>query len=112
MNANQLHILRHSIGLEDDGSGREYRNHYVTGPDDADCQALVSMGFMVRAQRNALIAQDDFLYRVTEAGMIEARKRTTLERLTRGQVRYREWLKVADATGLSFGEYLKGAPKC
>lgn len=71
----QLHILRHSLGIERSG-GREYRNHFVTGPgsdDYADCTALVEQGLMTRRAGNALSGGDDIFY-VTEAGKAAAKR--------------------------------------
>jgi len=45
----QLHILRHSLGLNDSGEGREYRNHFATDAetkDGLDCQRLCALGLM------------------------------------------------------------------
>lgn len=66
----QLGILRHALGLKDDGSGRSYRNHFVTGPgsdDYSDCEALVSTGSMTKHLGSQLTGGDPF-YRVTVAG--------------------------------------------
>ncbi len=44
---NKLHILQHSLGLDQFGEGRQYRNHFAAGPggqDFADCVALTEMG--------------------------------------------------------------------
>ncbi len=49
--AAQLAILRHALGLNQDGTGRAYRNHFVTGPgcdEYLDCTALVDAGLMTR----------------------------------------------------------------
>lgn len=40
----ELEILRHSLGLKNNGSSRQYRNHFVTGEGSDDyphCVALV-----------------------------------------------------------------------
>lgn len=47
VNAKQLGILRHSIGLDDAGRGREYRNYFVAGVvDEPVCRELVDLGLM------------------------------------------------------------------
>lgn len=72
MSENQRHILQHSLGLS---SGRQYRNHFCTGPgstDYDDCMALVEQGLMTRRAGNALSGGDDIFY-VTEAGIAEAK---------------------------------------
>lgn len=68
----ELSILRHSIGLDDSGRGRQYRNHFCAGGDDvAVCRALVSQGLMVEGQASALTGGDP-LFHVTAAGIREA----------------------------------------
>ena len=65
-----LQILRHSLGLRDDGKGRAYRNHFVTGPgstDYDDCEALVGAGLMRKHAGNSMTGGDP-CYVVTEAG--------------------------------------------
>lgn len=65
---NQLHILRHSLGLT---RGTEmFRNHFVTGEgssDYPDCCALVDAGLMTRRKGNELSGGDDWFI-VTDAG--------------------------------------------
>lgn len=67
---NDLDILRHSLGLNQNGNGRSYRNYFVTGPgsdDYAICMSLVERGLMTRSKGNAITGGDD-VFRVTEAG--------------------------------------------
>ena len=74
MNTEQLAILRHSLGLRDDGRGRAYRNHFVTGEGSTDyphCMALVDAGLMTRRKGSALSGGDD-IFIVTEAGRLAA----------------------------------------
>jgi len=70
MNAEQLHILQHSLGLDRYGQGTMYRNSFVTGAGCADhraCMALVARGFMTRRARVKLFGGDD-IFTVTDAG--------------------------------------------
>jgi len=49
MDKGLLHILRHSVGLDDHGKGNQYRNHYAASPGSesfAKCNELVEMGYM------------------------------------------------------------------
>lgn len=72
--ASQLHILRHALGVRDDGKGRPYRNHFVTGPgsdDFSDCEALLSAGLMSKQPGNVLTGGDP-CYRVTSTGVAVA----------------------------------------
>jgi len=77
MNEQQLSILRHSLGLDANGRGRPYRNHFVTGygsDDFSACRALVAEGLMTHRRGNELTGGDD-LFIVTEAGRAAAVER-------------------------------------
>ena len=68
MNKKQLHILRHSLGIE--YGKKEYRNHFVTGKGSKDynsCMALVSSGHMTRKKGDAATGGDDIFF-VTDKG--------------------------------------------
>src|SRR4051812_5384623 len=44
-----LRILRHSLGLDEFGRGKQYRNGFITGPESDDfpkCSELCDFGFM------------------------------------------------------------------
>lgn len=102
----QLHILQHSLGVDEYGQGNMYRNHYVG--DCESCRPLVSLGLMTEHPASELTGGDP-LFRVTEAGkkaMIEASPKPP--KLTRGQKRYREFLDSgAGDCGYTFGTWLK-----
>jgi hypothetical protein len=71
MTPKQLGILRHALGLRTDGSGRPYRNHFVTGPgsdDYDDCKALVEQGLMIKLPGDNGLDGGNDCFRVTEAG--------------------------------------------
>lgn len=73
--AKQVGILRHALGLNDDGGGRAYRNHFVTGPgsdDFEDCEAMVARGAMTKRLASELSGGDP-VYRVTEVGFAIAK---------------------------------------
>jgi hypothetical protein len=103
----KLHILQHSLGLDEYGEGRQYRNHFVTGPGSDDwghCVSLVGDGLMTQQRGNALTGGDD-CFRVTPKGIdYVALNSPARPKLTRSQQRYREFLD-ADC-GLSFREWL------
>ncbi len=103
-----LHILQHSLGLDQYGRGQWYRNHFVTGPDGtdfADCRALVACGLMTDHGPQEL-AGGMHCFSVTELGMTIVREFSPLPpKLTRSQRRYEEFLK-ADC-GMKFGEWLR-----
>lgn len=107
---NRLQILQHSLGLDQYGEGRQYRNHFCTGPgstDFDDCRALVADGLMTERSGNALSGGDS-VFHVTPKGIdyvaLNSSKRPPEPKLTRSQKRYRAWLN-ADC-GLSFAEWL------
>lgn len=70
MTDRELSILRHAIGLRVDGTGRPYRNHFVTGPGSTDydcCCELADRGLMRRHKGNA-ITGGDYWFSVTDQG--------------------------------------------
>lgn len=108
MESKLLHILQHSLGLDQYGGGEPYRNHFVTGPGSKDhpaCMDLVGLGFMTRRDGNPLSGGDD-IFRVTDAGKVAVTKHSpTPPKLTAGQRRYQAYLD-ADSS-YTFGEWLK-----
>lgn len=73
--AAQLAILRHALGLRDDGSGRMCRNSFVTdrgGDDYAHCLALVAAGIMTEHPGGPLSGGSP-VFTVTELGRNVAR---------------------------------------
>lgn len=108
MNTKLLHILRHSLGLDEYGRGTFYRNHFVTGEgskDHADCMQLVTDGFMTVRSGNELSGGDD-VFRVTEAGKAAVAEHSPAPpKLTRSQKRYQDYLD-ADCS-MTFIEYLR-----
>lgn len=110
MDSKKLHILQHSLGLDQYGEGRQYRNHFVTGEGSDDfplCRELVADGLMTERAGNKLTGGSPVFF-VTRAGIDFVAKISPIKppekKLTRSQRRYREWLR-ADC-GLSFGEWI------
>lgn len=69
----ELLVLRHALGLKDDGNGKSYRNYYAAEPNDPVCKALAVKGDM---ERRPVHAWGDLLYyRVTEQGVKRARQK-------------------------------------
>jgi hypothetical protein len=105
-----LHILQHSLGVDQFGQGRQYRNHFVTGEGSDDhptCCGLVAAGLMTRQNGNQITGGDDAFF-VTDAGRrYVAENSPPPPKLTRGQARYRDWLSVSDITGETFIEFCK-----
>ena len=107
MDKELLHILQHSLGLDKYGQERQYRNHYVAGGDDVPkCRELVALGHMREHTANALTGGDP-CFTVTRAGIdAVAEHSPPPPKLTRGQQRYRDYVKVADCFE-DFGHYLR-----
>jgi hypothetical protein len=97
----QLHIIQHSLGLDQYGRGREYRNHFVTGPgssDFADCEALVDGNCMV-VRRNLPLAggPGNNCYTVTNWGRRKMHEQSPEpSKVSKSKKRYLEYLEVAD----------------
>lgn len=108
-----LHILQHSLGLNQFGRGKAYRNRFVTGPGCTGfdtCLILAEAGLMVRMtewENDPLCGgAGASLFMVTEKGReIVMLKSLPEPKLTRGQKRYRDYLR--SDCGLSFGEWLR-----
>jgi hypothetical protein len=99
----QLHILRHSLGLDDNGHGRSYRNYFCTGPEcDSyqDCEALKEMGFMMCGQ----VMDKNHFYHVTLAGEGEALRDVVRPVLGASQRRYQKFLELD--SGMTFKQFL------
>jgi hypothetical protein len=108
LRAAKLHILQHSLGVDQFGQGDQYRNHFVTGEDSVDydnCMALVSDGLMRRRDGAGLPFGGDHLFHVTDAGKkFVAEYSPKPPKLTASQKRYQAYLD-ADSN-MSFGEWL------
>jgi len=106
----KLSILQHSLGVDEYGQGRQYRNRFVTSPgtDDYDhCVSLVADGLMTKHPGNMLTGGND-LFVVTPKGVdFVAANSPKPPKLTRSQKRYEDWL-AEDGT-MSFGQWLKAA---
>jgi hypothetical protein len=117
VNARQLEILQHALGVDMYGRNPRWanlayggfcRNFFCAGgANEVTCRELVEMGYM--QQHKTTEAYPYFNCSVTDAG-----KKAMLEespkppKLTRGQQRYREWLNVADCfPDWTFGDWLK-----
>lgn len=110
MTTEALHILLHTLGLQPAVDGNIYRNRYVSGPTPPPGMVeLVDLGLMVERQRPGWLPADDRSWCATDAGKAAAlaEHAATLPRLTRGQRRYRDWLRETDASGESFDAWLR-----
>jgi hypothetical protein len=109
MTPEQLTIMQHSLGLDQYGRGRAYRNHYCAGGRDAElCRDLVTLGYMTEHKPSQLTGGDP-LFTVTASGKDYVRNGSPMpppiKKQTRSQKRYREFL--ACDTGFKFGEFLR-----
>lgn len=104
LNHRQLEILQHALGVDQFGRGQMYRNHFCAGGADEDtCRGLVALGYMATFTRSYLPYYNCTVTEAGKAAMIA--QSPAPPKLTRGQRRYRAFLK-ADG-GMSFGEWLK-----
>lgn len=108
MTPEQLHILQHSLGLDEYGRGTGHRNHFVTGEGSTNhptCMSLVELGHMeIRRAKYEPYGGDD-VFAVTEGGCrAVAAESPAPPKLTRSQQNYRDFL--AYDGGCTFIEYL------
>lgn len=104
LTARQLEILQHSLGVDQYGRGRMYRNHFCAGGGDvAICQELVALGYMNTFEREFLPDYNCTVTREGKSAMLAQSPKPP--KLTRSQQRYRRYLH-ADA-GYSFREWLE-----
>lgn len=108
MTPKQLNILRHSLGLDDHGIGRQYRNRFVTGPgstDWGDCKSLVQQGLMSE-RANVTVFGGDSCFWVTDSGKAAVNAATPVpEKVSRGRRRYLTYIR--GPWSMTFGEWLK-----
>ena len=106
----QLHVLQHSLGVDCHGRGRRYRNHFVTDLDSTDgltCLELCAMGLMVDHGAQQMYGGMHG-FTVTDQGQSAVTQLSPPPpKLSRSQIRYRDWLRVGDVCGMRFGEWLK-----
>jgi hypothetical protein len=92
----QLHILQHTLGLDQYGRGKEYRNHFCAGVNDEKvCRELVEMGCMQQHQTTKLLPY--FNCSVTDWGRMKMHEQSPEPpRLSKSKKRYLEYIEVAD----------------
>lgn len=106
LNDEQLHWLRHMLGIND-GSQKEavpFRNHAAVG--DGDLVFFAEMEALGVVEKMPVTIPTDYvMYRVTEVGRRLAIDSFRKIRFSAGRRRYRAYLRVADHCG-SFKEFL------
>lgn len=98
----KLHILQHSLGLDQYGEGNQYRNHFATGPgskDFDDCVSLTELGLMHDFGTRSWTG-DMHCFVVTDAGIKyvaeNSSKRPPAPKVSRSKARYSRFLEYGD----------------
>jgi hypothetical protein len=108
MNPELLHILQHSLGVDQYGRGTRYRNRFVTGPESFDfrkCKELCGLGLMEDCGPHSSLG-GMHIFLVTEKGVREMSDHSPKPpKLTRPQKKYQDFL-MAD-TGIRFSDWIK-----
>ena len=108
MKSDHLHILQHSLGVDQYGRGNQYRNRFVTDAGSTDgllCQELVADGLMRHHGAQPVFGGMN-TYSVTDQGVSAMNANSPKPpKLTRGRERYRQFLN--EDCGMPFGEWLK-----
>ena len=93
----RLHVLQHSLGLNEYGQGAGHRNYFVTDEGTTDwpvCRAAVADGLMTQTKGNAITGGGD-VFRVTPAGMVWVQQHSpTAPTLTRRSARSRRATRI------------------
>lgn len=104
MTKEQLHILQHSLGVDQYGQGNMYRNHYVGGANE--CRLLVAMGYMLECKPRS-ISGGDVWFVVTDAGEKAMREESPKPpKKSRAAQRFAEYRSYADAFDCTFRQWL------
>lgn len=104
----QAEVLLHTLGLSEPGSSST-RNLFVSGKGDprlADLEALVAAGLMRETRRPGFLAEEDRVFKATDAGLAHALAiQPKPPKLTRSQERYRRWQDLD--SNLPFADFLR-----
>lgn len=93
-----LHILQHSLGLDEYGQGNQYRNHFVAGGDDArKCRELVAIGFMQERKDNGLTGGSPWFSVTTQGIDAVALESPAPPKVSKSKQRYRRFLEYGDS---------------
>jgi hypothetical protein len=95
----ELHILQHSLGVDEYGRGEQYRNHFATGEGTTDwpaCNELVQKGLMDVRRNHQLSAGMDCFW-VTDAGKAYVAEHSPKPpKISRAKERYKRYLEYGD----------------
>jgi hypothetical protein len=107
-----IHILQHSLGLNQYGQGEMYRNYFATsteGKDYRDITELVNAGLMQDHGENKIYG-GMHVFSVTEKGIEYVKSESPLPppepKMTRSQKRYKRFLEYGDGFN-SFIEFCR-----
>ena len=102
-----LHILHHSLGLNEYGQGKQYRNHFVAGGEDVlKCRELVSLGHMQERKDNGLTGGSPW-FSVTRQGINAVSQESPKPpKVSRSKQRYQRFLEYGECFD-SFIDYLR-----
>lgn len=97
--AKQLEILQHSLGVDQYGQSRQYRNYFFTDEgcsDHSHCMANVQAGLMTHRTGNALSGGSDIFY-VTQIGIdFVAKNSPKPPKISKSKQRYDRYLEYGD----------------
>lgn len=107
MRKDLLHILQHSLGLDQYGRGRQYRNHFVAGGDDVGrCQELAAMGYMREHKMAPELTGGSPCFVVTDRGFeavaLYSPAPPPEPKLTAAQKRYQDYYHSESADGFAW----------
>lgn len=107
-----LHILQHSLGVNQYGQGEQYRNYFATGTDGkdyADILKLIEAGLM-QDRGEVKLYGGMHVFTVTDAGIEYVKNQSPTPppeaKLTRSQKRYKRFLEYGDGF-TNFIEYCR-----
>ena len=110
MTPRQLEILQHSLGVDQYGQGRQYRNHfYAGGLDVTTCRELAEIGLMREFASSPLTGGDPAFFVTSEGKRKMAEESPPPPKRTRAQQRYDDYLK--EDSSMTFGEWIKRRSK-
>ena len=111
MEAELLHVLQHSLGVDKFGRGTQYRNRFVTGEDSVDhpfCMKAVERNLMTRHAGSALTGGMDLFCVTDEGRRFVAEQSPKPDRKQRAKDRYSRFLDLSDVIpDLTFRRFLK-----
>jgi len=99
LTSEQLHILQHSLGVDQYGRGNQYRNYFATGPGCTDytkCCELIEMGLMRNMGKMPMTSGLEY-FEVTPKGIdTVAFESPRPPKVSRSRQRYLDYLEVGD----------------